>query len=326
MITHRFISGYPAVYLENDSLRISILPTKGADVYELIHKETTVDFLYKTQSGLRMLPGYPVLDVIESYEGGWQELFPNCGDACRYRGVTLPVHGEVAVMPWDMTIIRDDNEEISVLLSVRTRLIPFRLERIMRLVKGRSCLEIDETVKNLSDDTQYYVWGHHIMLGGDFLEEGCVYRTSARTISVPEHPKEGARARLCPGQRQPWPLARSRHSGGTIDLSVIPGPDIRSHDEVYLEDFVDGAVSVTNPRLGLTFSLRWDAQVFGSIAMWQPYGGIDIPPWTGSYGVGIEPWTTSSNLAGAIESGRALSLGAGEEQKTSVFVDISYEQ
>ena len=33
---------------------------------------------------------------LHNYGGGWQELFPSCNDACTYRGVELPFHGEVA--------------------------------------------------------------------------------------------------------------------------------------------------------------------------------------------------------------------------------------
>ena len=39
---------------------------------------------------------------LHNYGGGWQELFPSCNDACTYRGVELPFHGEVAVAPWDV--------------------------------------------------------------------------------------------------------------------------------------------------------------------------------------------------------------------------------
>ena len=57
--------------------------------------------------------------------------------------------------------------------------------------------------------------------------------------------------------------------------------------------------------------------------MWQPYGGLDIPPWTGSYGVGIEPWVTCANLAGALEHGKALQLKPGEGLETTLRVEIS---
>jgi len=315
------LNGHAMVWLENERLQVSVLPNKGADVYGMVHRPSGVDFLYKTRPGLVPPSGRPPVDAIEGYEGGWQELFPNTGDACEYRGVTLPVHGEAALLPWASEVL--PAEEAGVRLWVETRQTPFRLERWMRLCPGRAELDIEEKVSNLGDVAQDFVWGHHIVLGGSFLEEGCRYATTARTIVVPADPKEPARARLAPGHRSAWPLAKARPPAETIDLSRIPGPGVRSHDEVYLTDLAAGRASVHNPRLGLTFGLEWDAAIFGCLVMWQPFGGLDMAPWDGSYGVGIEPWTMDGNLKSALASGKALRLAAGASLSTQLKIAIT---
>jgi len=127
---------------------------------------------------------------------------------------------------------------------------------------------------------------------------------------------------LAPGQRPPWPWALAREPGEPVDLRVIPGPEVQSHDEVYLTDLDQGAVVVTNPRLGLAFHLTWDARVFGCLVMWQPFGGVDVWPWADSYGVGVEPWTTPSNLAGALAAGQALRLDPDEALTTALRIKI----
>ncbi len=78
--------------------------------------------------------------------------------------------------------------------------------------------------------------------------------------------------------------------GRSFDLTRIPGPQIHSHDDVFLTDIDQGVLQVDNPRLGLRFWLDWNAALFGCVVNWQPYGGSDMPPLTGIYGVGIEPW------------------------------------
>jgi len=226
------------------------------------------------------------------------------------------------LLPWAFDVLRDDETGTTIRLWVETRLMPFRLERHMHLFPVRAVLEIEESVSNLAQTPVEFVWGHHIVLGGTFLETGCRYTTAARTIVVPDRPKEPARARLAPGQRSAWPLAQSRAPGETIDLGVIPGPQICSHDEVYLTDLEAGEASVHNPRLGLTFRLRWDAEIFGCLVMWQPFGGLTVPPWDGSYGVGIEPWTTCGNLAGALTRGQAIRLGPSASVSTRLEVSL----
>jgi hypothetical protein len=311
MLSESEIRGHPALWLENDHLRISVLPRKGADIYQFIHKASGVDCLMKTPADLQPPGEQPPVDFLDNYEGGWQELFPNPGDAYEHRGTLIPFHGEVALLPWEYEILRNDEKEACVRLYVKCRVTPFSLERVMRLRRGLAFLELEERVTNLSDAPASFSWGHHIVLGGDFLEDGCLLDLPARTIQTPAEPYEPATARLAPGQSEPWPLARGRNPGEVIDLTHIPGPQIHSHDDVYLTGIDQGVLQVMNPRLGLRFWLDWNAALFGCVVNWQPYSGADTPPLTGIYGVGIEPWVTCLGLTQAIEQGKALTLERG---------------
>ena len=96
------LNGHRAIYLENDLLRVCILPDKGADIAELIHKPSGVDCLAKTPWGLKPPGAAPATDFLENYEGGWQEMFPSSNDACEVRGQAIPFHGETPLLPWDV--------------------------------------------------------------------------------------------------------------------------------------------------------------------------------------------------------------------------------
>jgi len=318
MITTGTVQGHPAVWLENDLLKVTVLPEKGADIYELIHKPSGVDFLLKTPDGLRPPGDRPATDFLENYAGGWQELFPNANDACNYRGQVLPFHGEVALLAWDCAVERDDEAETAARFSVRCRQTPFHLVRTMRLHRGASVLEIEERVTNESDTPAEFVWGHHVVLGGTFLEGGCWCEAPACSIVTPDQLYEPETARLAPGQREPWPLALGRSPGERVDLRHVPGPEAHSHDDAFLTDLAQGYVAVTNPRLALRFLLAWDAALFRYMVMWQPYGGADLPPLTGIYGLGIEPWVSRFNLEQALVRGEAQRLGPHQSLTTKL--------
>ena len=174
---------------------------------------------------------------------------------------------------------------------------------------------------NLGAVPYAFVWGHHLTLGGDFLEEGCRLEIPAREIYIPEVLYEPLTARLEPGQVAAWPFARSR-SGTSLDLCDIPGPRARSHDDVILGGLERGFYQVVNPRLSLSFSLEWDANVFPWLMFWQPYGGADLPPLTGIYGVGLEPWASRYPLAQAVEAGQARSLDPGKSLETELVASV----
>jgi hypothetical protein len=323
MIREGLINQHPAIWLENEVLKISVLPQKGADIFEFIHKPSRVDFLLKSPSGLKPPGEKPPADFLENYAGGWQELFPNPGDACDYRGETLPFHGEVALLPWDFQILQDRSDETSVRFWVDCRQTPFRLERTMCLYGNEPVLEIQGRVTNLSDSVAEFQWGHHIVLGGNFLEEGVQLVLPACRIITPGELYEPATAQLAPGQDEPWPFARGRKDAEKVDLRSIPGPRAHVHDDVYLTGLLFGHLTATNPRLRLCFNLDWDASQFGCIVNWRPLGGADLPPLTGIYGLGIEPWVSRFSLPQAIENGKALKLEPRQSLVTSLRVSVS---
>ena len=318
-------AGWRALTLENDLLRTTVLPEKGADVVELVDLASGTDLLFHAPWGLQP-PGAPPREgsgghaFLENYAGGWQELFPSAGDPCVVDGEPIPFHGEVATLPWDVGVGSEGGEEVSVRLSVRCRRTPFRLERTLRLVSGAPTLLVEETAANDSARTAHLVWGHHCVLGPPFVERGCLLRVPAATLeTIPELWEETARLR--PGQRSPWPHGRLRR-GGTADLSVVPGPEEGSHDDVYLTDLDGGWLEVENPRLELGFRLEWDPSVFRWVVSWQPYGGARALPLAGAYALGVEPWTTRLDLARAIEAGEAIALGPGETMRTTLRATV----
>jgi hypothetical protein len=246
-------AGWEAVSLENGALRVTILPEKGADIVELTHLSSGVDVLFRAPWELQppgALPrdGSGELEFLWNYEGGWQELFPSVGGPCVYRGGHMPFHGEVATLPWAYEVVEEGEETVAVRFSVRCRATPFAVERLVRLDAGRETVALDEVVTNEGEAPAHLVWGHHCVVGPPFVGRGCRVHVPARTIeTIPELWEDTAR--LEPGQRSPWPRARLR-SGGSVDLSEVPGPDAGSHDDVYLTDLEGGWAEVESPGTG----------------------------------------------------------------------------
>jgi hypothetical protein len=304
-VRERQVAGWRALTLENEALRVTVLPDKGADIFELVDLRSGVDPLFKAPWGLQPPGSTPregsgELEFLWNYEGTWQELFPNVNEPATYCGKTIPFHGEVATLAWDVAVESD----VALRCSARCRITPFRLQRLMRLDGDRLVLE--ETVTNESDGAAHFVWGHHCVVGPPFLEAGCRLHVPAGAVETIAELWEET-ARLEPAQREAWPRARLR-TGGTVDLSIVPGPEEGSHDDVYLDDLEDGWAAVENPRLGLSFRLEWDPAVFRRLIAWQPYGGAREPPLAGAYALGVEPWTTRLNLEQAVAAGDANEL------------------
>jgi hypothetical protein len=319
------INAHPALWLENEYLSVSVLPEKGADIYDLIYKPCNVNFLLKTPGGLQPPKAEAAKDFLENYEGGWQELFPNPGEAATCYGMELPFHGEAALLPWQLIDVCEDDGITSILLRLEFHSLPFRLERRMSLFPGRPILEIQGAITNLASSPQEFLWGHHIVLGGEFLSAGCRMEMPDCTIYTPEVLYEPETASLAPGQSRPWPFAQTRLPDELVDLRNVPGPAAHTHDDIYLSGLREGWLDVYNSHLSLHFRLEWDPKVFGSIVNWRPFGGAEMPPLTGIYAMGVEPWVSRFDLSDAISRRAALSLNPGEILTTTFQVKILKE-
>lgn len=295
--SHARVRGHEVVVLENRRLRVAVLPGLGADIVEFVHKPTDVDVLWRSPWPLRPAGSIEPparttgAEFLTRYHGGWQEMFPICGDATEYHGMQIGVHGEACQLPWTWHVDVDTPSEITVTFELTTVLSPFHLRRTMTLREDRPTLHLEERATNLGTIDIEFLWGHHPAFGAPFLKPGCRIDTDARTIRTSSHHHDPF-SRLAPDQRSPWPKAKAV-DGGTIDLSIVDGPDARSHDWAYLTDFDEGWFALTEPAEGVGFACRWSPEAFPYVLFWQNYGGAQSAPWYGrAYTVALEPQST----------------------------------
>ncbi|HVG19218.1 MAG TPA: aldose 1-epimerase [Blastocatellia bacterium] len=316
-ITEFIYEGYRAVALENERLRVTVLADKGTDIYEFLYKPRDIDFMWRTWTGLRarahFAPSSPRAAGahMDYYEGGWQELFPNCGNQSLHQGAEVGQHGEVLLLPWRYSITKDDPDEIEVRFDVRTVRTPFHLVKTMALRRNEATLRIGERVTNEGGQEVDFTWGHHPAFGWPFIDENCridLPDCRIRAFADITPPT----SRLKPDQNSRWPMAEGR-DGNAVDLSRVPGPDVGAHDMVFLQEISDGWYAITNTASRVGFALRYPADLFKQLWYWQVYrGGRDYPWWSSTYNMALEPCATLPVLARQAERGEALRLGAGE--------------
>ena len=316
--------GLKTAVLENELLRVVVLVDKGADIYQLVHKPTDTDFLWRSPWGVRdpsrFVPttGSPVGLWMDTYEGGWQTVLPGGGFPSQYGDADMGLHAEVSTVPWDCAITDDSLDRVAIKCWVRSTRTPFFFEKTLALTSGSSVLEIDATLVNEGEEAAYCVWGEHIALGPPFLSEDCVIDAPGGTLfnhDVEFHPNN----RLMPGARGPWPWTETKDDGH-IDLSKIPPKSVRSYDMSYVTDMPDGWYAVTNQRTGVGFGFAFPKEVFRYLWYWHSFGGGYGYPWYGrTYNIGLEPFTSYGNegLASAIENGSALRVEAGQRVQVS---------
>lgn len=323
------LSGFGAIILENRYLRLTVLVDKGADLAELNYKPHDLDFVWWTADGLppatTPVGGDAAAAFFSSYQGGWQEIFPNGGAPCRHRGAPLAQHGDLAAQPWDYTILKDSAEAVAVTFTARSRCLPARMCKTLDLADGQAGFGVDARLTNESDVAIEAMWGRHIAFGQPFLRPGCRLRLPAG-VRVLTHPEaiNPPRRRVAPRDNPyTWPTVCGP-TGEDVDLSILPTAGTAS-EMLYLTGFTDGWYEVIDPSIGRGLRVSWDAQVLPYLWFWQEFGDTAGYPWYGRhYNIGLEPFSSypTSGLADASRNNTALTLAPRETRKLVMHVQV----
>ncbi|MBP1995607.1 DUF4432 family protein [Paenibacillus eucommiae] len=288
--------GYRSLLLENERLLIHLLLDKGGEPIRWLHKPTDTDFIWISQKGI--VPPNALYSEYEiSYLGGWQEMFPEVSYTSTYRGATVH-RGESAVTPWDYRIIKDEPEEIQVVLINQIRSLPLRTEKRITLKAGSETVRIDETVFNLSPTTSMEAnWGHHLAYGPPFLTEES-FITLGKDATI-HHPESG----------ESWNWPHMERGGETLDISRMPAPGTE-RDLLYVLT-EDNSYRLTNPQRGTALEVRWDGSIWPYLWYWQNFKADQDYPFFGrDYNIGLEMFNVPPKLT----------LGEAVEQKLALVI------
>jgi hypothetical protein len=314
--------GHEYVSLENESLRVTFVVSKGADLVEFRHKPTDVDAMWHSPHPLNP-PGSQVPTMaaargsfFDHYEGGWQEVMPAGGGPCTYKGAEIGLHGEATFLPWRAEVLDDSPERVSVRFSVALRRTPFIIERNVTLEEGEPVISWRGRVRNDGEETLHFMWGQHICFGEPFIAPGCEIDLPAATVKIPD--TVAATARFVAGQEATWPELRTVEGGSAQADTVLP-KEARTLD-TYTIVPRDGWFAVRNRTLDLGLMVSWDRDVYPYLWAWQVYGGAWGYPFYGrAYALGLEPFSSpAGSLTANVERGTAAALEAGQEAVVSL--------
>ena len=217
---------------------------------------------------------------------------PNFGGDSDLDGMELPPHGWAANSPWSFRGKNIDNEAawaVSTLECPEPKL-PLSFRKIDAVLRGHAVHYTSlEITNNGKTDTEICVAWHNTA-GSPLLESGCVISGAANRWAVtPAGGEFDNTTRLRLGAEfdslKHVPLA----SGGTADISVVPGP-------IGYTDMVCGAIpasaplgwsALVNPRLKMAYvclfkgpaAAEGDEIILRFNALWMQYGGRSYTPW-----------------------------------------------
>ena len=152
--------GLSAWSLENECLRIVVVPELGAKLVSMVDTRNRLEWL--VDPGNRPVKKVPYGAVFTEQDlSGWDEMFPTIV-ACEYPalgewfGRPLPDHGEVWTLPWAV----EPESAQALRLSVEGKALPYRLTRTLAY-SAPDTLQMRYELENLGRERMPYIWAAH---------------------------------------------------------------------------------------------------------------------------------------------------------------------
>ena len=297
--------GLQVVRLENEILRIDVLPELGAKIWNLVHKPTQSNLLWhnpylapqRQQYGARF---------DDTWSGGWDELIPNDVPTEVAFGDMLPDHGEVWSQPAEFDVLEAGGDIAVVRFVHYGRVWRTRFEKTITLCGGQSICRVAYRYENLGLIPIDFLWNIHPAL----------VVSPATRVDLPAgrgHIDPWSTS-LCEGMTAfEWPWLVDR-AGRRVDLRVMPPSGSLADIHLYLPDVDAGWYAVTDTAARIGFGIAFPTAVFPHLWMFRPIGG-----WRGLYTQIVEISTGyPSRLAEARAEGHCAHLEPGQALEASI--------
>ena len=299
--------GLQVITLENELLRVQILPQAGAKIWQITYLPLDTELLRNNPHipPQRHAMYAPYDDV---WSGGWDELFPN-DEECVIGGERYPDHGELWSATWDAESFAGV-DMVGVTLRLQTSLSSVMVEKTIELRHGSAQLNFSHRFTNHGAAAFPFLWKLHPALR--VTPQHRIDMPRMRVIREPDFPGTLAAAPL----EFTWPYAFL--PGHTVDLRRVPDPQERELHFFYGTELESGWCAVTDTAKRLACGLHFDPAIFPSCWLFASYGG-----WR-DYNVAVlEPCTGYPlRFATMQAAGRARELQPGETLATDVLFTV----
>lgn len=295
MISQRTENGIVLLTLENDLLRVELVPALGGRFTSVYNKSLNKEFLWHNKS-LPLEKPEPGADYDSNFWGGIDELLPNDLPEM-VDGNDYPDHGELWTTALDFVV-----EAENVILSGTLPKSRLFYQKTVSLEENVPEVKTTYIIRNLSGSTRHFLWKLHAALqitAGDRLETPA---TAARIV----YP-ESSRFRVTGEFR--WPEIEG------VNAAIVPPKD-GAMDFFYLYNAPEGTMKMISAQGEHCFAYQYDREVFPYQWYFASYGQF-----RDHYTAILEPASAmpvSVNEAAALEQCSVLEPGG--EIKTLVVI------
>lgn len=297
-----------AVLLENEKLRLTLVPESGGKIASLIFLPDGRELLWQNP-GERFQAAEYGQPFSKGEAAGFDDMFPNINE-CHYpdepwKGALLPDHGELWSLPWDV-LMRDDCVELEV-SGVR---LPYRLKKNVSL--RDSTVRLGYRLENPTPFPMAFVYATHPLFNvdpGDYIRVPGGMRRVVNAVPskrLPAYGKEYAFPEIPAG------------GDALIDLSTVEPKNDGYKKYYFSETSEEGWCSLCRKKAGLEIRMDYSQDILPYLGIWINEGG-----WGDQYNLALEPASAPMDDPVAAERwGHRSLIEADSEMEWRIDMDV----
>jgi len=267
-------NGFPAIQIGNSRVRAIVVPTLGARIVSLMHRNESGqerEWLWSNPYLEPQLPDFGAPYWQDFDLGGWNECFPSVASthfpSGPWEGSQVPECGELWCQPWKAKVTASDAEAELRTVTYGVR-FPYRFERIIHIRKDDPSLSISYTVNNLTIFPFNFLWSAQPVFD---VRPGMSLSLGVQETTV--YYSEGGRFGHL-GSMQMWPTLQAIDDD-FIDLSEFPPRETNMAVKLFAK--APKSISLRDPQINSELTFDFSAGDISHLCLWLNFGG-----WSGT--------------------------------------------
>lgn len=265
-----------AIIMENESIKLSILPELGFKMASMVYKKKHKELFFQPTAKKYKRAQYGA--SFAAYDtSGCDEMLPTI-DSCIYRNegsedILLPDHGEVWSRPWNVDMAKD-----KVRGYIQLQSLPLTFEKILQF-EGKHSIRMDYAVTNQQDMDIALIWALHGLHVFDENTRILLPSEVNQVINVHENEKLGHVEKL-----HAFPFTKDM-AGVTWDLRKLKDyEDGKSYKYYIANQIKNGQIGLHYGKEDIVCLIQFDPVEIPYVGIWVNKGGFK-----GEYNCALEP-------------------------------------
>jgi len=274
MITETTFKGCKSIQLENDYVRVIVLPTIGGKIASFFLKDKNFELMFQNKEEIyRKAKLYD--DFAEFDASGFDDAFPSIDSSkVEYAGKTIeyPDHGEIWTADFNYTI---DNEQIN--MTYNSKVLPYTYSKSISL-DGNS-LNIEFNILNKGKDAIPCIWAMHCLVNCEDDMQIVFPKETSQIEVVCETPSLGKI-----GDIHTYPQTKTLE-GKDYQLDKVMPVSSNKMEKYYAKGKVaEGICGVDYIDKSVAFRVYYEKEKLPYLGFWITSGGF-----RGDYNCALEP-------------------------------------